>query len=84
MAEHDSSGQDLVKGAESVAVHVAATVAGLILMVLGLGMGVSIVLLPMGIAVGLVGLMVFFWGLFARAGSKQTPPYDPAPKAEEK
>jgi hypothetical protein len=83
MAERETSGQELAKGAESVAVHAAAIVVGLILMILGLGMGVSIVLLPLGIAVGLVGLAVVFWGLFGRAAAKQGPPAEPAPKVEE-
>jgi hypothetical protein len=84
MPERESSGQELAKGAERVAAHAAATVVGLILMILGLGMGVSIVLLPLGIAVGLVGLAVVFWGLFARAEAKQEPPADLAPKVEDK
>jgi hypothetical protein len=65
-ANHPAT-EELKKGAESVAVHVLAVVAGLVLMIVGLAMGVSIVLLPIGIPLGLFGLAVFAWGFFGRA-----------------
>jgi hypothetical protein len=43
--------------------HVVAIVAGFVLTVAGLGMGVTMVLLPIGIPVGLVGVMMLIWGL---------------------
>jgi hypothetical protein len=64
MAGHENIGRELAKGAGLVVSHMLAIVAGLILMIAGLGMGVSIVLLPIGIPVGLCGLLVFIWGLF--------------------
>jgi hypothetical protein len=48
---------------DSVAFHLVAIIAGLVMMVLGLGLGVTMVLLPLGLVVGLVGLMVLVWGL---------------------
>jgi hypothetical protein len=33
-------------------------------MLTGVAMGVSLVLLPLGIPLGLVGLFIFLWGLF--------------------
>lgn len=44
--------------------HVLAIVAGFIMTIAGLGMGVTIVLLPLGIPVGLVGVLLLSWGLF--------------------
>lgn len=46
--------------------HAAAAVVGLILMVVGLGLGVTMIMLPAGIVVGLVGVLVFVGGIFAR------------------
>ena len=53
-----------------------AIVVGVIFMITGLGMGVSMVLLPVGIPLGLAGLLFFLWGFFgwsesgpSRAGS---------------
>jgi hypothetical protein len=47
--------------------HTAAVVLGLVLMVSGVGMGVTIVLLPLGIPIGLIGLGLFLWGFFGKA-----------------
>jgi hypothetical protein len=73
MPKHESAGQELAKGAEQLALHVAALVAGLVLMVAGVAMGVSVVLLPVGIAVGLAGTLAFMWGLFGRSRGKEAP-----------
>jgi hypothetical protein len=73
MTENESSGKELAKGAGLVAGHVLAIVAGLVLMIAGLAMGVTLVLLPIGIPVGLIGLGVFLWGLFARSREKDVP-----------
>jgi hypothetical protein len=48
---------------DSVAFHLVAIIAGLVMMVLGLGLGVTMVLLPLGLVLGLAGLVVFVWGL---------------------
>ena len=45
--------------------HVAAMSLGIVLMILGLALGVTMVLLPIGFGVGIAGLLVFVWGLFA-------------------
>jgi hypothetical protein len=73
-----SIGQDLAKGAGRVAAHLLAIVLGLILSVAGLGMGVTIALLPIGIPVGLVGLALLLWGLFGGGEEMKAPPYPPA------
>jgi hypothetical protein len=48
---------------ESIAFHLAAIIAGVVMMVLGVGLSVTMVLLPLGIPLGLVGLGVFIVGL---------------------
>jgi len=47
--------------------HTAAVVLGLFLMILGVGMGVTIVLLPLGVPIGLIGLGLFLWGAVGKA-----------------
>lgn len=46
--------------------HIAATIVGFILMVVGLGLGVTIIMLPVGLVIGLIGLALFLGGLYAR------------------
>jgi hypothetical protein len=46
--------------------HVAAIVVGFVLMVVGLGLGVTIIMLPVGLVIGLVGLALFFGGICVR------------------
>jgi hypothetical protein len=43
----------------------AAVVAGLILMVVGLGLGVTMVMLPLGLPIGMLGVACVVGGLFA-------------------
>jgi hypothetical protein len=51
---------------ESVLGHIAAVIIGFVMMVVGLGLGVTMIMLPVGIVVGLIGVAVFVAGLFAR------------------
>ena len=46
--------------------HVAAVVLGFVLMIVGLAMGVTMVLLPAGIVIGLIGVALVVGGVFAR------------------
>jgi hypothetical protein len=46
--------------------HVLAIVVGFVLMVLGLGLGVTMIMLPVGIVVGLIGLALFVGGMCVR------------------
>jgi hypothetical protein len=46
--------------------HAATVVVGFVLMVLGLGLGVTMVMLPVGIVIGLIGFAMVVAGLFAR------------------
>jgi hypothetical protein len=77
MAEHESAGVELAKGAGRLAVHVAAIVVGLILMVVGLAMGVTIVMLPFGVPIGLAGLLAFLWGIYGKSEQKGVPNQPP-------
>jgi hypothetical protein len=52
--------------------HLIAVVAGLVLIIVGLGLGVTMVLLPIGIPVGLTGLLLFLWGLYFGAQRNKT------------
>jgi hypothetical protein len=56
--------RDVARGAGQALIHLAAMVAGLILMIVGLAMGVSLVMLPVGIPVGFVGMFLLIWGMF--------------------
>lgn len=80
MTEHNSVGQELAKGAGRLVGHMFAVVVGFVLMIVGLAMGVTIVLLPFGIPLGLVGLCVFGWGLFCWSRANEVPaPPSPQP-----
>jgi hypothetical protein len=46
--------------------HVLAIVVGFILMVAGLGLGVTMIMLPVGIVIGLIGLTLFIGGMCVR------------------
>lgn len=49
--------------------HVAALAVGFVLMVVGLGLGVTMIMLPIGLPVGLIGVMLFVWGLMGHLGN---------------
>jgi hypothetical protein len=66
------SGRHLLVFGERILGHSLAAVIGFALMILGVGMGVTMVLLPVGIPVGLFGLLLFVWGLFSRPSPSQT------------
>jgi len=46
----------------------AAVIVGFVLMVVGLALGVTMIMLPAGIVIGLIGVAMFVGGLFARLG----------------
>jgi hypothetical protein len=76
--EHESVGRGLVRELGWAAVHMAAIVVGVILMIAGIGLGVGLVTLPVAIPVGFAGLFVFLWGLFGRS-SEETSSQPPTP-----
>jgi len=57
-----------VRATESVLAHIAAIIVGFVMMVVGLGLGVTMVMLPFGLVIGLLGAAIFVGGLFARVG----------------
>lgn len=54
----------------SVFEHVATMAVGFVLMVLGLGLGVTMIMLPVGIVIGLLGFAMFVGGLLVRFDNK--------------
>jgi hypothetical protein len=44
--------------------HFAVVVLGFVLMVVGLGLGVTMIMLPVGVVIGLAGAGLFVAGLF--------------------
>ena len=63
MSERESVGAGVARGVGSFFGHLTAVVVGLFLMIAGLAMGVTIVMLPVGVPVGLGGVLLFIWGL---------------------
>jgi hypothetical protein len=56
------SGHEWFVLAERSVLRVVMIVTGLILMIVGLALGVSMVMLPAGVVLGLTGVGVFVWG----------------------
>jgi hypothetical protein len=54
-----------VRTTESMLAHMALLIVGFAMMVAGLGLGVTMVMLPVGLVIGLLGVAVFVAGLFA-------------------
>ncbi|HEY7449680.1 MAG TPA: hypothetical protein VH702_16110 [Vicinamibacterales bacterium] len=46
--------------------HAATVFVGFVLIVFGLALGVTMIMLPVGIPVGLIGVLLVVGGLFAR------------------
>ena len=59
-----------VRVTEDVLAHTVAIVIGFVMMVVGLGLGVTIIMLPAGLVIGLLGAAIFIAGLFARIGER--------------
>lgn len=55
-----------VRTVESFLGHIAATIVGFVMMIVGLGLGVTMIMLPVGIVIGLLGAAILVGGLFAR------------------
>jgi len=72
MKDTDPSNRHLLKTGERFIGHTIAVVLGVLLMIVGLGLGVTMVALPIGLPLGLGGLLLCMWGLYWAAPSKQT------------
>ena len=51
-----------------LATHMLAVIAGVILILIGLFLSIPMIGLPLGIPIGLAGVLVFLWGLFGTVG----------------
>ena len=58
-----------IEKTELILAHVAAVVVGFVLMVAGLGLGVTMIMLPICLLIGLFGVMLFVWGLVGHQGN---------------
>jgi hypothetical protein len=56
----------IVRGVVGFFEHALLVSLGFVLMVLGLGLGVTMIMLPVGVVIGLLGFAMFVGGLFAR------------------
>ena len=59
-----------IQATESLLGHIAAVIIGFIMMVVGLGLGVTMIMLPVGLVIGLAGVAMVVGGLFARITTK--------------
>jgi hypothetical protein len=65
---HATTSHRLWLSAARLLEHTLAVIIGFILMVFGLGLGVTMVMLPAGLVIGLLGVALVVTGLFARTG----------------
>ena len=63
---HVTAPRHLWNGVAGFFEHAAAVVLGFVLMVVGLALGVTMIMLPVGVVVGLIGVALFVSGIFAR------------------
>ena len=62
---HTSAGRILL-GFTHFLEHAATVFVGLVMIIIGLGLGVTMIMLPVGLVVGLLGVLLVVGGLFAR------------------
>jgi hypothetical protein len=55
-----------VIAAGNVLGHLAAIIIGFVMMMVGLALGVTMIMLPVGVVIGLLGVAVFIAGIFGR------------------
>lgn len=60
----------VVRGVVGFFEHALAVVVGFVLMVIGLALGVTMIMLPVGVVIGLIGFALVVGGLFARLDQK--------------
>ncbi|CAN5907891.1 hypothetical protein BH23PLA1_BH23PLA1_26360 [soil metagenome] len=66
MNHHEAPMRNMDQTGGRIAGHMVALILGFTLMLVGMGMGVTMVLLPLGLPIGLVGFLMFLWGLNAQ------------------
>jgi hypothetical protein len=62
---HAPSIHGIVSGTCSLLEHTAAVVVGVTMMIMGLGLSVTMVMLPVGLPIGLLGVAILVSGVFA-------------------
>jgi hypothetical protein len=55
-----------LRGVVGFVEHTLTVLVGFVLMVIGLALGVTMIMLPVGLVIGLVGVAMFVSGLFVR------------------
>jgi hypothetical protein len=55
--------ENQVNRSEGIVSHFVVAIAGFVVMMVGVGLSVTMVLLPIGIPLGLAGLGLLTWGL---------------------
>jgi hypothetical protein len=63
----------LTEAGTNIALHTLALLVGMILVILGLGLDMTIWGLLLGVPIGLAGILLCLWGLFGRAVSESGP-----------
>jgi hypothetical protein len=61
---------NVLRGVVGFFEHALVVFVGFVLMVIGLALGVTMIMLPAGIVIGLLGLAMFVGGLFVRLDQK--------------
>lgn len=64
MTHGPSTGRHMIEAGERFIGHTLAVVLGVVMIVSGMGMGVTMVLLPIGVPLGTMGLLLVLWGVF--------------------
>ena len=64
----------LTETGSNIALHTLALLAGVILVILGVGLGATIWGVLLGIPIGLAGVLLCLWGLVGRAATESRPP----------
>jgi len=56
----------VLRGIAGLCEHALVVALGFVMMVVGLGLGVTMIMLPAGLVIGLMGFAIFVTGLFVR------------------
>jgi hypothetical protein len=64
----------LTETASNIVLHILALLAGVILTILGLGLGVTIWGFLLGVPIGLAGVLLCLWGLVGGVATKSGTP----------
>jgi hypothetical protein len=68
--------EHVLRGVVGFFEHALFVFVGFVLMVIGLGLGVTMIMLPVGVVIGLIGVTMFVGGLLARLDEKQESHHD--------